>query len=149
MVRICTFPGGCDNMCEGSTDFCGTHNHMMRKAEKKKQQQKQVYQIARSTKPIPKVSKKRAKENPKYNKEAREFVRGKSCAVFPHLAATQVHHKKGRQGYADEWARSMGITLLHDKRWWLAVSDDGHTEINNNTAWALKMGFSELRTKKN
>jgi len=48
---------------------------------------------------IRKVSKKRQKELREYSKLRKEFLKGKKCAVFPALNATDVHHKRGRVGY--------------------------------------------------
>lgn len=42
---------------------------------------------------------------------------------------SDIHHKMGRIGYADEWAYENGISLLIDARYFLAVSRVGHQYI--------------------
>lgn len=65
-----------------------------------------------------------------YNQEAAAWLPGRRCAVFPAKAATQVHHKRGRIA-----------TLLLDKRFWIAVSAEGHDFIHNNVSKAMKLGL--------
>lgn len=67
------------------------------------------------------------------------------CPVYPTKTATEIHHKRGRVGYADEWAEQNKISLYIDKRFFLAVSRDGHRKIEENPTWAKEMGFSEPR----
>lgn len=148
MVNTCTWPDGCTNLCEGRTEFCATHNHQLRKAERQSNIPKKVYQFKKPTEPIAKVSGKMAKAVSEYSRIKSKWIEGKRCAVYPEQKATQVHHKKGRTGYADDWARDNGIPLLLDVRYWLPVSDDGHNEITNKSAWAFKMGFTILRSTK-
>ncbi len=81
-------------------------------------------------------SDKRAAEMEQYNREAKEFVKGKICPIT-NQPATEVHHKKGRIG-----------KLLLDKRFWLAVSRNGHNKINNNPIWAMQMGYTISRLAK-
>lgn len=83
------------------------------------------------------MSDKRAAETEQYNQEAKEFVKGKMCAVFPKKKATQVHHKKGRIA-----------GLLLNKKYWLPVSMSGHEKIEKNPNWAKEMGFSMSRLSK-
>lgn len=134
----------CWNMVENrDTGLCASCGAAIRKADRQgfKNDMKRLAQ-----KPIKKISDKRKKETGKYVAEAALFVRGKTCAVFPHLKATECHHVKGRQGYADEWAQQRGITLLMDKRYWLAVSSEGHRKITEDSAFAFEKGFSILRS---
>jgi hypothetical protein len=84
---------------------------------------------------IKRVSDKRAKEEREYLKLNKRFLKDNpNCAVFPALKSNQIHHKKGRIG-----------NLLTDVRYFLAVSDQGHKEIEMNPIWAIKNGFSVLR----
>jgi hypothetical protein len=62
------------------------------------------------------------------------------------MDATEVHHKKGRRGYANKEKRQLGIPLLLDKDHWLPVSSKGHTKITNESDWAFRMGFTEIRS---
>lgn len=58
MVNICQWPEGCENQCEGTMPYCGTHNQMIRKANKPKPEKK-VYFIpnkSATNKSIPKKS---------------------------------------------------------------------------------------------
>ena len=82
------------------------------------------------------ISKKRAEQLKEYAKLRKEFLRGKMCAVYPHLKATDIHHKRGRVGY------------LLDTSTWLAVSRLGHIYIEEHPKEAYEKGWSELRLKK-
>jgi hypothetical protein len=129
----------CGNPVENrDTGLCASCGAAIRKGLKQAAKEKKHT-------PIKKVSEKRKKENGKYLAEAILFLKGKNCAVYPHLKATEVHHKKGRNGYADQWAKDHGITLLMDKRLWLPVSSEGHRYITENSKWAIEMGFSVER----
>lgn len=139
-MSFCKWPQGCENYCEGNTDYCGTHNHMLRKQEREALKEKKQYVI-------PKVSEKRKKLIPQYSKQKQEFIKGKVCPVYPMEPIADIHHKKGREGYADQWARDNGITLLMDVRFWLAVSRKGHDWIENNPEKAKMMGYSMERNE--
>jgi hypothetical protein len=127
----------CGNICEGSTDQCATHNALDRKAAR--------LRMPEDSKPIAKVSENQGKLLQIYNRKRKVWIKGKKCAVFPNLLATQVHHMLGRVGYADEWARENNIPLLLDERFWLPTSDEGHDMITENSAWAWENGFSFKR----
>lgn len=127
----------CFNPVENKdTGLCATHSKQLRKEGQKLLEPKKEF------KPIAKVSKKMKENLSDYSDEKKEWIVGKRCAVFPVLPAQDIHHMKGRTGYADEWAREHGITLLMDKRFWLAVSRKGHIEIGENPKLALEKGWS-------
>jgi len=103
------------------------------------------YNSTRKRTAIPKKSHKKAKYDKKYSAIRKEFLaKNSNCAVYPHRKATEVHHKKGRQHdiFADDWARENDIPLLVDVRFFLAVSREGHNEIEEHPNWAKKKGFS-------
>lgn len=58
---------------------------------------------------------------------------------------SDIHHKKGRQGYADEDYRRQGITLLIDARYFLAVSRTGHQWIETHPQEAKSLGYTLSR----
>lgn len=135
---------GCTNPVENrDIGLCATHAHQMRKQARNGAIEKQHHRT-----PINKVSEKTAKKLSEYLQIKKEWIKGKKCAVFPTHAAVDVHHMKGRVGYADQWARQNNIPLLIDTRFWLPVSRDGHIEIENRKGWALKMGYSLPRNEK-
>lgn len=91
------------------------------------------------------MSEKQRALHKKYMDKAFIFLNkpeNKYCAVFPNKLATQVHHKMGRVGYADEFAEERGIVLIEDIRFFLAVSYDGHEKIEKNPEWAKENGLS-------
>jgi hypothetical protein len=100
----------------------------------------------KSPKRIRPVAVKRAEQNKEYTAKSREWLKGKKCAVKKDVPAECVHHMAGREGYADKWARDNGVTLLLDERYWLPVSMDAHTAIENNPEWAKENGYSVNRT---
>jgi murein tripeptide amidase MpaA len=131
----CQIPG-CERPVENrDTGLCATHS----KASRMKEPEQKQYS------PIKKVSTKRKGEMANYKILSEEFIKNKRCAVYPNQKATEVHHKMGRVGYADDWARENNITLLMDERFWLPVSRQGHVQIELRPLWAKKEGFSDSR----
>jgi hypothetical protein len=116
---------GCQNLC-------------------KPPKEKKVYQLPRSTKPINKKSKKQAVLDSKYLVVRIQFLSKPENQICPvtKQRATEVHHKKGRKGFADQWARDNNISLIIDDRFFLGVSRDGHEAIENNPEWAKENGYS-------
>jgi len=139
MFCLCGNPS--ENEETGDCASCGANK---RKAARNASKKAEALKFKRR---IPKFSKKRLKENTEYNRESRKFIEGKQCAVFPELKATDVHHMKGRIGYADQWARENHVTLLMDQRYWLPVSRPGHSKIELNPRWAREIGFSIERSE--
>lgn len=86
---------------------------------------------------IAKRSKKMTDQMKIYNRERIEFLKLNPLCVVTGKKATQVHHAKGRVG-----------KLLLDKRYWKAVSDEGHRKIELNPNWAKENGFSISRLAK-
>ena len=60
-----------------------------------------------------------------------------------------VHHKMGRDGYADEWARENNIPLVIDPRFFATLCIDCHNKVENNPEWAYKEGYSIPRSGTN
>ena len=109
--KTCKYDG-CSNPV-WSKGFCQWHTP--KKSATKKQQP-----LKRS--PLKKISDKRKKQQAVYSVLRKQFLKDNpKCAVFPHLEATQVHHKNHREG-----------ERLNDTRYWLAVSDEGHKYIHAN-----------------
>lgn len=110
-----------------STDkcYCAEHRYVVLKQNKKK--------IVK----IKQISDKRAVQLKEYSKLRKEFLKEHPmCAVYPYLKSNQVHHIRGRVG-----------SLLNDVRYFLAVSPEGHTQIEMNPDWARSKGFIEKRLK--
>ena len=94
-------------------------------------------------KPIKKVSGKMASLLNVYETKRRKFLRDNpKCAVYPNKKSTTIHHRAGRVGFHDEWARVNGVPRLIDERWFLAVSMEGHVKIEREVDWAKENGFS-------
>lgn len=53
-----------------------------------------------------------------------------------------IHHKAGRTGYADTWARKLGITLLLDVRFFLTICLPCHQYIEPRPAFAKARGWT-------
>jgi hypothetical protein len=89
-------------------------------------------------KPISRFSKKREKENRKYGKERKEFLRESPICEYPdcNKEATDIHHAKGR-----------GIYLL-DVKTWKALCREHHQRIETRVNEAKQLGLSESRLKK-
>ena len=64
------------------------------------------------------------------------------CQVNPKHRTESVHHKMGREGYADQWARDNDIPLVIDERYFLACCIACHNKIEENPEWAYEKGYS-------
>lgn len=107
-MNNCSIPD-CDNRQEGTTGFCASHNHQMRKAERDAKKIK----IA---KPINKVSEKRADELLQYPKLKKQFLEHKMVCEFRldgcRITANQIHHtSKSASNFlnTDTWMGSCEI----------------------------------------
>lgn len=120
----CTVPG-CESPVENrDLGLCATHNKEARAK----------YVPPKPKKPINKVSTTRKEQLKIYFLLRDKWIEGKKCAVHKNMPATDVHHMKGREG-----------ALLLDTRYWLPVSRLGHREITDNSAWAIRKGYSLKR----
>lgn len=90
-------------------------------------------QIQRST-PVRQVSTRRAKENRAYSMLRREFLTTHPFCQVCSLAATDVHHRRGR----------VGADLL-DVDHWSALCRECHRLVTERPAWAIDLGLSESR----
>jgi len=90
----------------------------------------------KKVKKIRRVSEKKAAQDIVYNELRRLFLLRPENRVCPVTGepTTDCHHKKGRVG-----------SLYLDTRYWLAVSREGHRQIEENPHWALEMGYSLKR----
>lgn len=127
---------GCDNPVENpDTGLCASCGAELRKAERRK---------VRQPVPINKISDKQKHLLSQYAPLREKFLHGRWCGVHgANCIPTEVHHMKGKAGYADE----KEIPLLVDTRYWLAVCREAHTQITNNSAWAEEKGYTVKRTQ--
>ncbi len=91
------------------------------------------------------VAEKKVTDKAKYNQESKKWIVDKLCACGCKSRSSLVHHKRGREGYADSKKYFDGIKLLHDKDYWLACCFDCHVEIHNKPDWAYKKGYLDSR----
>lgn len=142
MLKICLFED-CDNLTEGQTDHCASHNRAIRKAEKKaiKDEEKRRAAMARhaQTKPpakkIKPVSTKRAQQMGVYSKLREVWLKKNPVCACCGGVAIDCHHMEGREN-----------DLLLKVESWLPVCSGCHREITDNSAWAIEMGYSLKRT---
>ncbi len=121
---------------------CRTHYWQHRKAVKNPKtvwKEEKRKELKKFLNPIPKVSAKRKVENRKYTIERLRFLAQPENLRCPitNERTTDIHHKKGRIE-----------SLLLDTRYWLAVSRNGHREIEENPDWAKEQGYSLSRLEK-
>jgi len=93
------------------------------------------------------IAEKKVSDKAMYNKDSKRWIIGKRCGCGCGKTASTVHHKRGRDGYADNNKYFSGIKLLNDKDFWFPACMDCHIEIENNPEWAYKNGYSESRAK--
>lgn len=132
-IRTCQWvdeDGACDHMVEGNTDYCGSHNAAMRKAERESFKEKKVYKI-------PKQTKKRAAQTREYIKLEREYLECHPCCEVRdcYSKSTEVHHMAGREN-----------DKLVDVNFFMAVCNPCHTKITIDSAWAIEQGYSVKRS---
>lgn len=90
-------------------------------------------EMEKTRKPLKKVSDKKALQDIVYKSERIKFLmlpKNKICPITK-LPATTIHHKKGRIG-----------DLYLDKKYWVALSMEGHEFVEKNPEWAKKNGYS-------
>lgn len=120
--------------------LCASCAAALRKAERRKSVVKT---------PIKKVSDKKRNEIDQYVPMKDAFLLRKWCAVHGKpCVPVDVHHQKGKVGYADDIAREKGIPLLIDIRFWTPVCRAAHNELTEHSAKAIQDGHSVLRTQK-
>lgn len=127
--------------------FCNNHYW---EDNRRKNAAKNANKPKKPQKPIPKKSKKKTVEDLQYNVLRIEFLGKKENQKCPITGkpTTDIHHKKGRVGYADEWARDNKVSLTLDTRYWVALSREGHKQVENNPEWAKENGYSLSRLAK-
>lgn len=135
----------CENLVEGRTRYCASHNAMMRKIARdliKKEQQKKIPKAKKTKFGYwfgKRISKKRADALKAYRKRRQWFLsQNPHCAVKLHdckYIASQVHHQLGREG-----------DLLNNEPYWLPICDPCHRFITTHSNWAIINGFSIRRT---
>jgi len=93
------------------------------------------------------VTLRKFSDKAKYSRDSKAWLKGKACECGCGSIANQVHHPRGREGYADNDKFLLGIKLLHDQDYWLPVCAHCHDKIERNPAWAYENGYSESRAK--
>lgn len=130
-IRACTWVddnGECENICEGNTDYCASHNHAIRKAAKLK------VKVVREVK---RITEKRAKQNREYLEIRVHFLEQyPMCQIGGcNNKSTSVHHIQGRSN-----------DLLTNPENFLAICNDCHEKVTVNSKWAIENNYSKIRS---
>ncbi len=103
-------------------------------------------------KKIKPVSDKRKEENVIYNKLKEEFFsdpKNQQCFIKGcYNPADTLEHRKGRKGYADDWARDNGINLFLDVRFWAPCCAEHNLELESNPELSKQYQLSKLHDGK-
>lgn len=94
--------------------------------------------------PIKKISPKMIPFLERYReKRDRYLEEHTTCEVYDcGKPSNNLHHKKGRRGYADDWARNNDIKLIEDERFFMACCETCHPQrIHEHPKWARKNGY--------
>lgn len=106
----------------------------------------------KEAKPIKKVSVKLKKHNLTYTPLRKKFLSQKEnqwCFIEGcGKMANTVEHTKGRQGYADEWAKENKIPLLLDVRFWKPCCLKHNLELESNHKLSKQYQLSKLHPGK-
>ena len=151
MAKVC--------QCEECSNPVFSHNYCrfhqaLRTDEKwlktiaKNKQKGRDSQVAKAVKRnsyiIPKFSAKRLSDLVTYRPIRDEYQKEHPiCEVHDcDKPANNLHHKMGRIGFADDWARFEGIKLLWDVRFFMNCCETCHPQrIHENSEWAYKNGY--------
>lgn len=121
---------------EGTTLYCATRNKAIRDQEEEDAKPAKRYKPLQRGAPPKKVSDKRKEQNAEYMTLRDEFLKEHpTCEVCGSEPATEVHHKKGREN-----------GLLLEVQYFLAVDRNCHTLITEDSAFAIREGYSLPRT---
>lgn len=116
----------CNSHPKGNTCICGKTLF-----EVKVKEPKPLKRVA-----VKKVSKKMAGYLREYSKLRKQFLlENPNCRKYPELAATDIHHSRGRGKY------------LLDTTTWIPLSRKAHIEVEGNPDLAKAEGFSLERLK--
>lgn len=146
-MRTCQYYDGepCINLVEGRTNFCSTHNRLLRKAAsdsaKGNNKRLQAIEKAKERKPrqqVNKVSDKQRKLNEQYTRISDKFKKENPiCGIrvnqFCSGKTESVHHKRGRGKYLLDVSTFIGCCI------------SCHTYIENHPEEAKQKGWSESR----
>ena len=151
MIDICS---RCDNEAaiarqrDVICSVCLKKEYAQRQISKQRESRSDRKFQKNNAKPIKAVSVKKQRELRKYRKIKSEFLskpENKTCAVTGCNNPAGVHHKKGRVGFADDWARNNDVTLLIDVRFFLPACDPHNEEFERRPNWARENGYSLSR----
>lgn len=120
---------------EWQSGICEKCTALIQKGFSQKKRFKPLKKNSELSYQIPKMSVKRKAQNDEYLKLRKEFLKVNTICPVTGEKATEIHHKKGREG-----------KLLTDVNYFLAVSRKGHQQIELNPIWAKEKGFSIDRT---
>ena len=99
-------------------------------------------------KPIPKFSPKRKKEVAIYLKKRINFLEkpeNKICFIEGcESRSTTIEHRRGRKGYADEYAMQNGITLYLDERFWAGCCLKHNLQLENDHELSKQYQLSKI-----
>ena len=127
----------CDCYVEGNTEYCASHNAVLRKRDRNQGKEKKIYTLKKSEKKIKYRSSSRAAEERVYNKLVGLWKEGKTCGVEGcDRPCEECHHKKGREG-----------KLLLYVPYWFPACHEHHTYITEHSAWAIEKGYSLPRNQ--
>lgn len=99
-------------------------------------------------KPVKKQSAKGKRNTQEYSFLRKEYLslpENKKCFIEGcKRAAKTVEHRKGRKGYADEWARINDVPLILDVRFFAPCCLKHNLELEDNSELAKKYQLSKL-----
>ena len=129
----------------GSLTVCASHAKVERDKETEASKPKKEYKGLQRGGLVKKVSEKRKEQNDVYSIMREKFLNSKKrCECCGEAVENrdptkflEVHHMKGRTN-----------ELLLDRQYWLAVCSPCHRHITDDSAWAIKEGYSLPRNGK-
>lgn len=146
--KICANPD-CDNefkLYKTTDKFCSPE--CQRKCTDPKPKKVIDWNAIKPRKPINKVSKKQAVILSKYSVLRIQFLsrpENKFCFIKDcGKLATTVEHRKGRKGFADDWAKENNVPLTIDERWFAPCCHQHNLELENNPELSKEYQLSKI-----
>ena len=143
----CQHHEGCHRPIENrDTGLCASHNKEARKPVKEQKPRKALKPKSDKRKNLDKI----------YSEIRRiHLEQHPNCGVCGLPASDSIHHMRGREGYADDYARENDIPLLIDDRFFLSIHSYNihprfgvscHRWVEDHPEQAKQMEFSYKRT---
>lgn len=136
---------GCDNEFKQFNSLQKYCSYSCEKKNKKVGKPKKTYKI-------PQMSKKRKVEKLQYDSDRLIFLQkpeNRICFIDGcSQQSTTIEHRKGRKGFADQWAKDNNVSLYLDQRFWSGCCHFHNLELERDPELSKKYQLSKIHDGK-